>query len=118
MQIHLVPSLPSAAAAGATALPQDPPVTGFFVDWNGDTRRMERPGLGYTCQLRRMAHDGQPYFAIDVLDSEGFVSHEAVYYPSLAALQAVGVSINLIEQPAVEVTVDSPGRRSDAAQPA
>ncbi|MGJ7523450.1 hypothetical protein ACSFA0_23420 [Variovorax sp. LT1P1] len=65
-----------------------------------------------------MVHEGQPYLALDVLDSGGFVTHEAVYYPSLAALQAVGVSINLIEQPAVEVSVDSSERPAGAAQPA
>ena len=77
-----------------------PSTTGFFVDWNGDTRRVERPGRGYTCAMRNASLEGKPYQAVDVIDSEGFVTHEAVYYASLKALKAVGVTINLIEEAA------------------
>jgi hypothetical protein len=41
--------------------------------------------------------EGEPYQAIDVIDSSGFVIHEAVYYPTLEALKAVGVVINLVQ---------------------
>ena len=72
--------------------------TGFFVDWNGDTRRVERPGVGYTCgHITSKGTGKNAYMAVDVLDSEGFVTHEAVYYPTLDAIQALGVSVNLVE---------------------
>lgn len=74
------------------------PQSGFFVDWNGDTRRVESPGSGYSCSpVRTMMCEGEPYQAVDVIDSSGFVIHEAVYYPTLDALKAVGVVINLFE---------------------
>jgi hypothetical protein len=73
--------------------------TGFFVDWNGDTRRVGSPGTGYSCSPVTMRGAGvEAYQAVDVLDSEGFVIHEAVYYPTLEAIKAVGVSVNLVEE--------------------
>lgn len=68
-------------------------VIGFFVDWDGNTRRTEAPGSGYTCQLVEHAN----YLGVDVIDHEGFVCHEAVYYPTQDALRAVGVTVNLVE---------------------
>lgn len=73
------------------------PSTGFFVDWNGNTRRVESPGHGYTCTTLQRFLEGKPYLGVDVIDSEGFVIHEATYYPSLEALEAVGVTVNLID---------------------
>lgn len=68
------------------------------MDWNGDTRRVAHPGAGLSCSdVHEKQCDGKPYQAIDVIDSAGFVVHEAVYYPTLAALEAVGVNINLVE---------------------
>jgi hypothetical protein len=69
---------------------------GFFVDWDGNTRRVEAPGAGMSCQVVERKLNGQPYKGVDVLDREGFVTHEATYYESLDALRAVGVNINLI----------------------
>ena len=72
--------------------------TGFFVDWNGDTRRVERPGAGYSCgPIATKGTGADAYQSVDVLDSEGFVTHEAVYYPTLEAIEALGVSIKLVE---------------------
>jgi len=65
--------------------------SGFFVDWDGNTRRFEAPGDSYTCQLVDRGHLG-----VDVLDSGGFVIHEATFFPSLADAQVVGVSVNLV----------------------
>jgi len=72
--------------------------SGFFVDWNGVTRRVDCPGNGYQCSpvLDKMC-EGKTYQAVDVLDTSGFVIHEAVYYPTLDALKAVGVVINLVQ---------------------
>jgi hypothetical protein len=73
-------------------------IEGFFVDWNGDTRRVERPGLGYSCgPVGTKGQGTNAYQAVDVLDSEGFVTHEAVYYPTLDAIKAVGVVVNLVD---------------------
>jgi len=66
-------------------------IAGFFVDWNGDTRRTEQPGDGYECIVNEQtAH-------VDVVDSQGFVAHECSYFPTLEAVAKAGVSINLIQ---------------------
>lgn len=67
-------------------------VIGYFVDWDGHTRRVEAPGDGYSCQVCKKPS----CLGVDVLDPEGFVCHEAVYYPSLDALHVVGVAIKLV----------------------
>lgn len=66
-------------------------VTGFFVDWDGNTRRFEQPGEGLECLLVERGHLG-----VDVCDSEGFVVHEATFFPTLEAAAAAGVVINLM----------------------
>lgn len=68
------------------------PTTGFFVDWDGNTRRVEAPGN--ECSCRVVKKDG--YLGVDVDDAEGFVCHEAVFYPTVDDLLAVGVIVNLI----------------------
>jgi hypothetical protein len=65
--------------------------TGFFVDWDGNTRRVGAPGDGLECQVV-----DRGYAAVDVLDSQGFVVHEATFFPTLEAVAAAGVIINLI----------------------
>lgn len=70
---------------------------GFFVDWNGDTRRVERPGAGFSCEVVERALDGSPYRSVDVIDACGFVTHEATYFESLEAVTAAGVAVNLTE---------------------
>lgn len=71
---------------------------GFFVDWNGNTRMVDRPGAGLSCGpvLSKMCGD-ESYQAVEVIDAEGFVIHEAVYYPTLDALKAAGVTVCLVE---------------------
>lgn len=66
-------------------------VTGFFVDWDGNTRRFERPRDGLECVLVERGHRG-----VDVRDSEGFVVHEATFFPTLEAVAAAGVVVNLV----------------------
>ncbi len=65
--------------------------TGFFVDWNGNTRRFELPGDGYTC---RLANRNFP--SVDVIDPAGFVCHEATFFPTLDEVKSAGVEVNLI----------------------
>lgn len=64
---------------------------GFFVDWDGNTRRTEAPGPGMSCRV----YDADDYRRVDVIDREGFVTYEAVYYPTVEAIQAVGVNVNM-----------------------
>lgn len=71
--------------------------TGFFVDWDGNTRRVEAPGADMSCMVVECQLNGQPYLGVDVVDHEGFVIHEATYYETLDALRAVGVTVNLVE---------------------
>lgn len=66
-------------------------ITGFFVDWNGHTRKTDQPGDFFQCIVdEHAAH-------VDVVDSEGFVVHECTYFPTLAAVEAAGVTVNLIQ---------------------
>lgn len=66
--------------------------TGFFVDWDGHTRRVEAPGDGLECQVLNKGS----YVGVDVLASDGCVIHEATYFPTLAAVQAAGVEVHLV----------------------
>jgi hypothetical protein len=81
-----------AAAEAWTPAPCQP---GFFVDWNGDTRRTEAPGAGMSCIVRECALNGEPYLGVDVVDHEGFVTYEATYFPDLETLQKEGISIRM-----------------------
>ena len=72
-------------------------IKGFFVDWNGDTRRVERPGAGFICEVVERNLAGTPYRSVDVIDTCGFVTHEATYFESLEAVVAAGVFVNLTE---------------------
>lgn len=65
---------------------------GYFVDWNGDTRRVEAPGVGFTCKV---VNKGD-YMGVDVIAHDGFVCHEATYFATLEAVEAAGVVVNLI----------------------
>lgn len=65
--------------------------TGFFVDWDGNTRRVEAPGSGYECIVVDRGHVG-----VDVLDGEGCVIHEATYFETLEAVAAAGVTVYLV----------------------
>lgn len=66
---------------------------GYFVDWNGDTRRVDAPGTGYECQVVRRPGG---YLGVDVADEAGFVCHESPFYATIASLEAVGVVVNLV----------------------
>lgn len=66
-------------------------ISGFFVDWNGKTRRTDEPGEGMTCRVVDRGHTG-----VDVIDAEGFVIHEATFFATLEAVAAGGVVVELI----------------------
>lgn len=67
--------------------------SGFFVDWNGDTRRVESPGDGYSCQVVDKGH----YKSVEVTSPSGFVCHEATYFKSIEDVQAAGVVVRLLD---------------------
>ena len=64
---------------------------GFFVDWDGNTRRVDAPGDGMECEVVDRGH-----MSVDVLDSQGFVIPEATCFPTLEAVAAAGVVVNLV----------------------
>ena len=65
--------------------------TGFFVDWDGNTMRVHAPGEGEECQVVERGH-----VAIDMLDAQGGVVHDATFFSTLEAVAAAGVVVNLI----------------------
>lgn len=65
-------------------------IPGFFVDWNGDTRKTEMPGGLYKCVV------DESRALVEVIDSTGFVVHEGTYFSSLESVEAAGVIVNLI----------------------
>lgn len=72
--------------------------TGYFVDWNGDVRSIERLGGGYTCGPLVAKGQGEDAFqSIEIYGSDGLVIFEATYYPTLDAVEAIGISVNLTE---------------------
>lgn len=66
--------------------------TGFFVDWNGNTHRVESPGVGFNCNV--VVRNG--YISVDVVDEAGFVCHEATFFATLADVKAAGVVVNIV----------------------
>lgn len=66
-------------------------ITGYFVDWNGDTRSTEQPGDCFECIVDEQAAH------VEVVDSQGFVVHVCTFFPTLEAVEAAGVSVNLIQ---------------------
>lgn len=68
---------------------------GYFIDWNGDTRRVDAPGSSYSCLVGAL--NGR----IEVQDSQGCIIHEADHWASLDDLQTAVIYINLIPEDAL-----------------
>lgn len=68
----------------------DAKAVGFFVDWDGNTRRTEAPGDGYECNVDLAKQH------VDVVDSAGFVVHECTYFPTIESLKQADIDVNLI----------------------
>lgn len=68
---------------------------GYFIDWNGDTRRVDAPGPTYSCLVGAL--NGR----IGVQDSQGCIIHEADHWASLDDLKTAGISINLVPEDAL-----------------
>lgn len=65
-------------------------VQGFFIDWDGNTRRTEAPGPPYTCQVDVATKH------VVVVDSHGFSVHECVYFSTLDEVRAEDITVNLL----------------------
>ena len=78
--------------------------SGFFVDWDGNTRRVENPGAGFECVVVTRGHVG-----VDVLSADGAVVHEATFFATLDDVRAAGVEVHLVEEFAPEAIVAHPG---------
>ncbi|WP_274644211.1 hypothetical protein [Pseudomonas serbica] len=68
-------------------------IKGFFVDWNGSTRRTENPGPGYTCLVDLERNH------VDVVDGGSFVIFECTYFPTLESVVAADIEIKLLDFP-------------------
>ncbi|MGF6281946.1 hypothetical protein ABH908_000021 [Pseudomonas frederiksbergensis] len=65
-------------------------VQGFFIDWDGNTRRTEAPGPPFTCQVDVAKKH------VVVVDSHGFSVHECVYFSTLDEVRAADITVNLL----------------------
>lgn len=89
---------------------------GFFVDWNGKARPINKPGPGMSCgPLIPSVSDGVPYHAVDVLNSDGEVIHQAVYYPTLQSIRDLGLDIEMASKLLDTVFVVENGQVVDRA---
>lgn len=64
-------------------------IEGFFIDWDGKTRRTEAPGKGLRCEVDTAAR------YVGVFGKYGTLDHEATYYKTLSAIEAAGIKVNL-----------------------
>lgn len=65
--------------------------TGFFVDWDGKTRRVASPSAGLSCRVIERGCT-----CVDVNDADGFVIHQATFFPTLEAVSSAGVAVELV----------------------
>ncbi len=65
-------------------------IHGFFIDWDGNTRRTEAPGPHFTCQVDLATKH------VVVVDSHGFAVHECVYFSTFDEIRAAGITVNLV----------------------
>jgi hypothetical protein len=63
---------------------------GFFVDWDGNTRRTLDPRGGYLCEIDAVAR----YVAVTT--RSGTLVHEATFYKSLADIEKAGIKASLV----------------------
>lgn len=65
-------------------------IQGFFIDWDGNTRRTEAPGAPFTCQVDVATKH------VVVIDSQGFSVHECIYFQTLDEVRAADITVNLL----------------------
>lgn len=66
---------------------------GLYVDDEGFTQFVGFPPEGLHAVLRSKQCNGQPYVAVDVVGSDGFVRQTAVRHGSVADLEKEGVTV-------------------------
>lgn len=69
----------------------DTQYSGYFIDWDGNTRPVELPGKGYKAEVDKVAK----YVAI--LNKYGAVYHESTLYLTLDAVVKAGMTVRLVE---------------------
>lgn len=67
-------------------------VEGFFVDWDGKTRRTEAPGDGYRCEVDPARN------SVDVIAQDGCYIHATGFFPTLDSLRAAGITVEFAAQ--------------------
>ncbi len=67
-----------------------PDNSGFFIDWDGNTRSTADPGGGYLCEADPAAR----YVAITT--KGGTLVHEGTFYKTLAAIEKAGIKAQLV----------------------
>ena len=71
---------------------------GFFVDWDGNVRRTDKPGAGYSCTVRDFGGADQHKVVYVTADDLGHIVFEATFYETLADIEARvrGIEILLV----------------------
>lgn len=64
--------------------------SGYFIDWDGNARRTDDCGGGYTCEVDTVAK----YVA--VMAKGGVLAHEATFYKDLDAIARAGIKATLV----------------------
>jgi hypothetical protein len=63
------------------------PTTGYFIDWDGKLRPVDKPGKGLRCEVDYKAK------YVMVFNKYGGLDHESTFYPDEAAVQKAGIKI-------------------------
>jgi hypothetical protein len=66
-------------------------LSGYYVDWNGDTRKFVQRGEKYSCMLDVECK------RVDVFNREGLSIFEGSFYHTLEEIAAAGIVVNLIK---------------------
>ena len=65
--------------------------SGFFIDWDGNTRPIEKPGKGYRAEVDTVSK------YVEIKNKYGATHHESTLYPTLEAVTKAGLKVNLVE---------------------
>ncbi|VFU09433.1 conserved hypothetical protein [Methylocella tundrae] len=67
-----------------------PADSGFFVDWDGNTRSTSDPGGGYLCEI------DVPARYVAVTTRSGALVHEGTLYKTLADVEKAGLKTRFV----------------------
>jgi hypothetical protein len=65
--------------------------SGYFIDWDGNTRPVEKPGKGYRAEVDMSIK------YVEIKNKYGATHHESTFYPTLEAVAKAGLKVNLVE---------------------